>query len=167
MKSFKYISAVAALVVTFAAASFAQTSLPSLNGGSVDVQAQRGKIVVLAVGAKWLQLSKKQAQFTTALTKKYAGKNVSIYFVATDTNDSSKNGATDDQLRAWASENNLTAPILRDPNGGVVLRKFEIDQLPAFVVLDKNGAMSGEAFTGIDPNYDITVPISKKIDSLL
>lgn len=167
MKSLKNIFAAVAFTGVFAAVSLAQTSLPSLSGGSVDVQAQRGKVVVLAVGAKWLQLSKKQAQFTTALAKKYAGKNVSVYFIATDTNDNSKNGATDDQLRAWASENNLTVPVLRDPSGSVVLRRFEIDQLPAFVVLDKNGARSGEAFTGIDPSYDITVPISKKIDSLL
>ena len=47
------------------------------------------------------------------------------------------------------------------------MRKFAVDQLPAFIVLDKNGTQSGAAFGGIDPKYDITVPISKKVDSLL
>jgi len=168
MNTFKNIFAAAAVVVVLAAASFAQTSLPSLNGGTVDVQAQKGKVVILAVGAKWLRLSEKQAQFTTALSKKYGGKNVAIYFVATDSvNPKSKNKATDDEIRDWATRNNLNAVVLRDPDGAAVLGKFSIDQLPAFVVLDKNGAMSGEAFTGIDPNFDITVPISKKVDSLL
>ena len=34
-------------------------------------------------------------------------------------------------------------------------------------VFDKNGVQSGEPFGGIDPKFDITVPISKAIDKLL
>ena len=158
------------VVISAGAFSFAsaQTSLPSLNGGTIDVQAQKGKVVVLAIGASWLPLSSKQAEFTTALAKKYAGKNVVVYFVATDsTNPRSKNHATDDQIRQWATGNRLTVPILRDSDGTAVMQKFAVDQLPAFIVLDKNGNQSGDAFGGIDPKYDITVPISKKVDSLL
>lgn len=160
----------AVFVITIGSFSMAsgQTPLPSLNGGSVDVQAQKGKVVILAVGASWLPLSGKQADFTTALAKKYAGKNVAIYFVATDsTNPKSKNYASDDQIRQWASTNRLTVQILRDSDGTNVMRKFAVDQLPAFIVLEKNGSQSGAAFGGIDPNYDITVDISRKVDSLL
>lgn len=160
----------AVFVITFGAFVLvsAQTPLPSLNGGTVDVQAQRGKVVILAVGASWLPLSGKQAEFTTALAKKYSGKNVAIYFIATDSsNPKSKNYATDDKIRQWASTNRLTVQILRDSDGANVMRKFAVDQLPAFIVLDKNGTQSGAAFGGIDPKYDITVPISKKVDSLL
>ncbi|MCV6004852.1 hypothetical protein OFO99_35995, partial [Escherichia coli] len=82
----------------------AQTRLNSLNGGSVDVRAQRGKVVVLAVGASWLPLSSKQAEFTNVLAKKYSGKNVIIYFIATDSaNPKSKNYATDEKLKQWAA----------------------------------------------------------------
>jgi hypothetical protein len=35
------------------------------------------------------------------------------------------------------------------------------------VILDKNGASIGEPFGGIDPKYDITIPISKAIDKAL
>lgn len=160
----------AVFVITFGAfsAASAQTLLPSLSGGSVDVQAQRGKVVLLAIGATWLPLSGKQAEFTNALAKKYAGKNVAIYFIATDsTNAKSKNHATDDQIRQWAATNRLTVNILRDSDGASVMRKFAVDQLPAFIVLDKNGNQSGDAFGGIDPKYDVTVPIGKKVDSLL
>lgn len=156
--------------ITFAAFSAlsAQTPLPSLSGGSVDVQAQKGKVVVLAIGATWLPLSGKQAEFTNSLAKKYAGKNVSIYFIATDsTNPRSKNYATDDQIRQWASTNRLTVTVLRDSDGVSVMRKFAVDQLPAFIVLDKNGNQSGDASGGIDPKYDVTVPIGKKVDALL
>jgi thiol-disulfide isomerase/thioredoxin len=171
MKTLKQFFAL--LVIAFATSviASAQTSLPSLSGGSVDVQAQKGKVVILAVGAKWLPLSVKQAEFTTALAKKYAGKNVAIYFIAIDSvnpkDPKSKNRATDDELRQWASTNRLTVNVLRDPDGAAVTGKFALDQLPAFIVLDKNGAKSGDAFGGIDPKYDITVPISKKVDSLL
>lgn len=168
MKTLTKILVVFVIALGGVTAAWAQTPLPSLNGGTVDVQAQRGKVVILAVGASWLPLSGKQAEFTNALAKKYAGKSVAIYFVATDsTNPRSKNYATDDQIRQWASTNRLTVSVLRDSDGANVMRKFAVDQLPAFVVLDKNGNRSGEAFAGIDPKYDITVPISKKVDSLL
>jgi hypothetical protein len=168
MNTLTKIFAVLAIAVGAVAVSSAQTSLPSLNGGSVDVQAQKGRVVVLAIGATWLPLSGKQVEFTNSLAKKYAGKNVSMYFIATDsTNPRSKNYATDDQIRQWASTNRLSIPILRDSDGSNVMRKFAVDQLPVFIVLDKNGNQSGDAFGGIDPKYDVTVPISKKVDSLL
>ncbi len=151
-----------------ALAASAQTRLPSLDGGSVDVQAQRGKVVILAVGASWLPLSEKQAEFTNMLSKRYAGKDVVIYFILTDsTNPKSKNHATDEQLRQWAESKKLNVLVLRDTDGAATLSKFGIDQLPSFVVLDKAGNKSGDAFGGIDPKFDITIQISKKVDSLL
>lgn len=151
-----------------AVAVSAQTPLTSMGGGTVDIQGQKGQVVIVSVGAIWLPLSGKQAEFTNALAKKYAGKNVVVYFVATDsTNARSKNYASDDKIRQWAAEKRLTVTVLRDPDGAAVMRKFAVDQLPAFIVLDKNGSQSGDAFGGIDPNYDITVPISKRVDPLM
>ena len=122
----------------------------------------------MAIGASWLPLSDKQAEFTNALAKKYANKNVVIYFVATDsTNVKSRNFATNEQIRKFAFENKLTATVLRDSDGAVTLKKFDVDQVPSFVILDKNGIKVGEPFGGIDPKYDVTIPISKAIDKLL
>jgi hypothetical protein len=42
-----------------------------------------------------------------------------------------------------------------------------LEQVPSFVILDKNGVAIGEPFGGIDPKYDITVPISRAIDKIL
>ena len=160
------------MVLTFTVAAFtfavrSQTPLVQLGGGSVDLQAQKGKVVVLAYGAKWLPLSAKQADYTNLLAKKYAGKNVAIYFVATDSlNSKSKNFATNEVLAQFASDSKLSVPVLRDPDGAL-MKRYRVDQLPSFVVLDKTGAVSGDAFGGIDPKFDITIPISKRIDSLL
>ncbi|MGQ0542717.1 MAG: TlpA disulfide reductase family protein [Blastocatellia bacterium] len=168
MRTTKSLFALFGLVLALALTASAQTILTSLDGARVDVQGQKGKVVILAVGASWLPLSAKQAEFTNTLAKKYAGKNVSVYFVSTDsTNPKSKNYATDDAIRRWATANRLTVTVLRDSDGASTLGKFGIDQLPSFVVLDKNGNRSGEPFGGIDPKFDITVPISKKVDSLM
>lgn len=156
------------VVALSAVLASAQTSLSSINGGSVDIEAQNGKVVILAIGASWLPLSGKQVEYTNALAKKYAGKNVVVYFIATDsTNAKSKNFATNDSLLKFATSNKLTVPVLRDSDGAETFEKFAIDQVPSFVILDKQGKPSGNIFGGIDPKYDITVPISKSVDKLL
>lgn len=157
------------ILVTVMAAS-AQTTLTSIDGTRVDVEGQTGKVVVLAVGASWLPLSGKQAEFTNTLAKKYANKNVVVYFVATDSaNAKSRNYASIDALRKFGFANKLTVPILRDADGAATLKKFKIDQVPSFVILDKSGSVAAEQFGGIttDTKYDVTVPIAKVIDKLL
>lgn len=168
MKTLKTIVSVFSILIIFAFAASAQTSLTKLDGGSVDVQAQEGKVVILAVGASWLPLSGKQAEYTNMLAKKFAGKNVAIYFVLTDsTSPKSKNFASSEDIRKFAAASKLSVLILRDSDGAVTLKKFNIDQLPSFVILDKDGNQSGEPFGGIDPKFDITVPISRAVDKLL
>lgn len=154
--------------MTCAAAS--SQTLPSLDGSSVDIASQRGKVVVLAVGAAWLPLSAKQADYTNALAKKYGGKNVAFFFVATDSaNSGSKNFTSADGIRKFATTNKLTMPVLRDADGALTMRKYSIDQVPSFVILDKSGVQSGDAIGGVDSTgkYDLTVPLSKAIDRLL
>lgn len=160
--------AAAFAVAAFTLSAAAQTPLVGLDGSHVDVQGQRGKVVILAVGASWLPLSGKQAEFTNLLAKKYAGRDVVVYFVSTDsTAPKSKNFASNDEIKRFATANKLTATILRDGDGALTLKKFNIDQIPSFVILDKNGNMVGQPFGGIDPNYDITAPISRAVDKIL
>ena len=79
----------------------------------------------------------------------------------------SKNYASNDDILKFTTANKLTVPVLRDPDGAVTLKLYEVDQLPSFVILDKQGRRSGEPFGGIDPKSDITIPISKAVDKLL
>jgi thiol-disulfide isomerase/thioredoxin len=168
MKTVKMFAIILGLSAAFALSASAQTAISRIDGGTIDLGAQDGKVVVLAVGASWLPLSNKQAEYTNALAKKYAGRNVAFFYVVTDsTNAKSKNFATDDAVKKFVAANKIGIPVLRDSDGAVVLKAFRIDQVPSFIILDKTGAQSGEAFGGIDPKFDITVPVSKKIDSLL
>ena len=168
MRSITKFIAILSLVLVSIGVSFGQTSLSGLSGGQVDVQGQRGKVVILAMGASWLPLSKSQAEYTNVLAKRYSGKDVVVYFVATDsTNAKSKNYATNADIEKFVSGSKLAVPVLRDSDGAATLKKFNVDQLPSFIVLDKQGNVSGSAFGGIDPKFDITIPISKAVDKLL
>lgn len=169
MKNIKTIFAVFGLTAVLALAAHAQAvNLTALDGSKVNVTGQTGKVVVLAVGATWLPLSKDQFVIANKLAKKYANRDVVVYFVATDSaNAKSKNFASDAEIQAYATKNKLTTSILRDSDGLLTLKKFAIDQLPSFVILDKSGKSIGEPFGGIDPESDISIPISKAIDKLL
>jgi thiol-disulfide isomerase/thioredoxin len=171
MKNIKFLFVILTLTLAFSSLGQAQTlNLTTLGGDNFSLQSQKGKVVVLAVGATWLPLSKNQALITNKLAKKYAGRDVVIYFVATDSAAAkSKNFATSEQIQTFAALNKMTASILRDSDGAATLKKFKIDQLPAFLVFDKDGKTAAEAYGGLTPNAedDLTNQIAKKIDEIL
>jgi thiol-disulfide isomerase/thioredoxin len=175
MKGIKSIFTILSFAVLFSMAVSAQ-SLTSLDGGKIDVQNQRDKVVVLAIGASWLPLSAQQAVITNKLARKYAGRDVVIYFVATDSASAkSKNYASDEELNNFAAINKLTVPVLRDSDGAQTLKRYGVDQLPSFVILGRDGKPATEAFGGIgsidpknsDPKNDMSVHISQAIDRIL
>lgn len=168
MKTLKHQISFLVIATALAVSAAAQTSLTSLDGTKVDVEAQNGKVVVMAMGAAWLPLSAKQAEYTNALAKKYAGKNVVVYFVMTDSaNSRSNNYTSPEEIKRFVATNKISVTVFRDPDGLVTLKKFNVDQVPSFVLLNKQGDIAGEPFGGIDPKYDITIPISRAIDKLL
>jgi len=170
MKTLKRFISVFSLVMCCFAAGYSQTTLTALDGTRVNVEGQRGKVVVLAIGASWIRLSGKQADYVNAVASKYKGRDVVVYFVATDsTSSGSKNFASDDALKSFVSTNKLAVPLLRDSDGSVTFQKYKVDQVPSFVVLDKNGAPAGPPLGGIDMDTkgDQTLRISKVIDRLL
>ena len=167
MKNIKLLFAVLSLIFAVSLHTPAQT-LTSLDGEKINVAGQNGKVVVLAIGASWLPLSKDQAGFTNKIAKKFAGREVIVYFVATDsTSEKSKNYATNAELDAFAKQTKLTVPILRDSDGAATLKKYAIDQIPSFVILGKDGKPATEAFGGIDPKIDISILIAQAVEKLL
>ena len=170
MKNIKLFLTSLTLVFAFSLMSSAQTiSFTSIEGQKIDLEAEKGKVVVLAIGAQWLPLSNQQAISINKLSKKYTGKDVSFYFISADSSSpKSKNYASDDDLRKFASTNKLSVSILRDSDGAVSLKSFKIDQLPSFVILDKTGKIA-TTFNGLDadPKSDISVKISQEVDKIL
>jgi thiol-disulfide isomerase/thioredoxin len=169
MKNIKTFLAILSFVFVFSFAANAQgVSLTSIDGQRIDVQARKDKVVVLAIGASWLPLSNQQAIYANKLAKKFAGRDVEIYFVMTDSNaQKSKNYASDADLRGFAARNKLNVTILRDVDGAQTLKKFGVDQIPSFVILGKDGKPATEAYGGIDPKTDISISIAQQIDKIL
>lgn len=141
-------------------------SLRSVDGQTITSESLRGEVVVLAFGASWLPLSKAQLQGIRKLADQYSDRGVVVYWVSTESEDSkSKNFASDEQLRAFAQKYGLRVTVLRDPDGSVS-KKFGIDQLPSFVILDKQGKPS-EPIGGLDPNGNLASQLASRLDKVL
>lgn len=142
-------------------------SLRSIDGQNISSESLHGEVAVLAFGASWLPLSRTQLQGIRKLADKYSERGVVVYWVSTDSESpKSKNYATDEQLRAFAKKYGLNVTVLRDPEGKVS-RQFKVDQLPAFVILDKQGTPTGPPIGGLDPDGNLAEQLSKPLEEVL
>ena len=141
-------------------------SLRTTDGQTITSDSLRGEVVVLAFGASWLPLSKAQLQGVRKLADEYSDRGVVVYWVSTESEDSkSKNYASDDQLRAFAQKYGLKVTVLRDPDG-TTSKRFGVDQLPSFVIIDKRGG-SSEPIGGLDPNGNLASQLAERLDQVL
>jgi peroxiredoxin len=144
-----------------------QFSLRSIDGQAIGTDELRGQIVVLAVGASWLPLSRKQGQSIRKLANDYGKRGVAVYWVSTDSESpKSKNFASDEQLKAFAKRHDLNVTVLRDPEASVV-KQMGVDQLPAIIILDRSGRISGSPITGLDPEGSLSEQLAEPLDKLL
>jgi peroxiredoxin len=127
--------------------------LRTTDGGEITSEMLRGDVVVLAFGSSLLgPLSKEEAQQAQELADHFAPQNVRVYFVCTDSDaPKSRTYATDEQIRAFAHKNGLKVAVLRDPDSAL-FKRTGADQLPAIVILDRAGEISGSPIGGLDPN---------------
>jgi peroxiredoxin len=144
-------------------------SLRSVDGGSITSAQLRGDVVILAFGASWLPLSRTQVEGVQRLADEYRERDLRVYWVSTDSeSQKSKNFATDDQLRSFARKNGLKIGVLRDPDGVLFKRLgVERNQLPALVIFDKEGQISGSPIGGLDPEGNLVQRLSARINALL
>jgi len=161
------LTAIPVAAVTQTAMTTIDFSLKSIDGSTVSPATVRGQVVVLAFGASWLPLARKQMQGIRKLADQYSQHGVVVYWVSTDSaSPKSKNYATDEQIRAFTRRNDLNVTVLRDPDGQVS-KQFGVDQLPAIVILDKAGNISGAPIGGLDPNGNLADQLAPRLDKLL
>lgn len=144
-------------------------SLRSVDGGNITSEQLRGDVVILAFGASWLPLSRTQVEGVQRLADEYRERDLRVYWVSTDSeSQKSKNFATDDQLRSFARKNGLKIGVLRDPDGALFKRLgVDRNQLPALVIFDKEGHISGSPIGGLDPEGNLVQRLSARINALL
>lgn len=144
--------------------------LRSADGGEITSEMMKGDVVVLGFGSTALgSLSKTQAQQLQELADQSEIKNTNlrVYWVSTDSDSpKSKNYATDDQLRAFARKAGVKIAVLRDPDGAL-FKRTGADQLPAIVILDRGGEISGSPIAGFDPNRKLVDDLSGRLSKLL
>ncbi len=172
MKNIKFLTVIFSLVFAMTLSVSAQKIVfTSLDGNQIDVEAQKDKVVVMAIGASWLPLSTNQADTINKLAKKYTGRDdVVFYFIATDSgSQKSKNFASNDDIQKFAKRNKLSITILRDQEGTQSVKKYKLDQLPAYIILDKTGKPDGKPISGDDPFAEVEMAdlISARVDKLL
>ena len=142
-------------------------SLRSIDGQTVSSESLRGEVVVLAFGASWLPLSRKQVQGVRKLADNYAKRGVEVFWVSTESESpKSKNYASDEQLREFSRKNELNVTVLRDPDAKLS-KQLGVDQIPAIVILDKQGNVYGEPIGGLDPDGNLTEQLAPRLDKLL
>ena len=143
-------------------------SLRTTDGGEISSEMLRGDVVVLAFGASWLPLPRAQVQGVQRVADEFAGRDVRVYWVSTDSDKpQSKNYATDEQLRSFARRNSLKIAVLRDPDGALFKTLgVERNQLPAIVVLDKEGGVA-EATGGFDAEGNLVAQLTPTLNRLL
>jgi peroxiredoxin len=143
-------------------------NLRTVEGGSISSEMLRGDVAVLAFGASWLPLSRAQVQGVQRVADEFGSRDVRVYWVSTDSDkQGSKNYASDEQLRDFAHRHALKIAVLRDPDGALFKTLgVERNQLPAVVILDKQGNVS-EAVGGLAPEGDLLQQLSPKLNALL
>lgn len=144
-----------------------QFSFRSIDGPTVSNEEVHGQVVVFAFGASWLPLSRKLAQGIRKVANDYSAHGVIVYWVSTDSDSPrSRNYASDEQLREFAKKYDLSLTILRDPEGRIS-KQFGVDQIPAIVILDKQGHVYGEPMNGLDPDVDLNNVLAKPLNRVL
>ena len=142
--------------------------LRSADGGEITSEMVKGDVVVLGFGSTSLgSLSKTHAQQLQELADQPGNQDVRVYWVSTDSDSpKSKNYATDDQLRAFARKAGLKIAVLRDPDGAL-FKHTGADQLPAIVILDRAGEISGAPIAGFDPNHKLVDALTARLNKLI
>jgi peroxiredoxin len=147
--------------------SAVEFALRSIDGQNVTADSLRGEVVVLAFGASWLPLSRKQVQGVRKLADNYAKRGVVVFWVSTESESpKSKNYASDEQLRQFAHKYDLNVTVLRDPDGKVS-KDLGVDQIPSIVIIDKQGNVYGEPINGLDPEGNLSDQLAPSLNKIL
>ncbi|MBI3652081.1 MAG: TlpA family protein disulfide reductase [Acidobacteria bacterium] len=148
-------------LLSIQAAAQNHVSFTTPDGGSVALAAMRGNVVVLLFGGVTDPQCRSEIKMLEALSERYAGKKVEVYWVSID----NAANATDAQLKSPCGVS-TSVKILRDASRSA-FKQFGGRQLPTIVVLDQQGQISGQARGGFNPNADFVNDIAQIVDRLL
>lgn len=144
-----------------------EMTLHSVDGEAINLAEKKGKVIVLAFCATWIPQPEKRFPALMRLAEQYRNRGVEFYWVSIDSvEEKNFNHASDNELRAFAKQNNLSLKILRDPD----LKAYNalgVDKAPALVILDPSGQVHSR-HAGLQPDRsDVYQEITRNLNRLL
>lgn len=116
----------------------------SIDGDSVSLEAQRGKVVLLNVWATWCHPCRAEIPELRAIYTKYKDRGLELIGVSVDAD------GGDEPLRAFMREFEMTYPIWRDPDERVSAQ-FLVLGVPATFLIDREGILRWKKTGPIQP----------------
>ena len=117
----------------------------SLEGDSVSLAKQRGKVVLLNIWATWCHPCRDEIPELRAIHAKYRDRGLELVGVSIDTD------GTDEAIRTFMREFQMNYPIWRDPDERISTQFLAIG-VPATYLIDKRGVLQWRKTGPIAPN---------------
>ena len=125
--------------------------LKGIDGKTYESAALRGEVLVVSFGATWCTPCTWELVAIEELKEEYAGKPVRFFWVSIE----EKQRTSDNILRHYAKERELTIPVLRDPEAALFSRFSTSTRIPLVVFYDREGRFVAPAHRGM--SQDITI----------
>jgi len=107
-------------------------SFPTIEGATISNTTLRGKVVLLDFWATWCEACRDSVPTLRDIRKKYANREFELVGISADDDESTCKSFADKNRMDWKEHADLS---------GQVRDAFEIEALPTYVVLDKDGVV--------------------------
>ncbi len=109
-----------------------ELTAPDLDGRSVDVAADAGKVRVVDFWATWCEPCKEAMPTLDRLARELAPRGLAVYGVSIDEDR--------EQIAAFLARHPVSFPILWD-RGAERVQRFDVTQVPVTVLVDRRGVV--------------------------
>ena len=131
----------------------------SLDGDSVSLAQQRGKVVLLNIWATWCHPCREEIPELRAIHGRYRDRGLELVGVSVDTD------GTDETIRTFMKDFQMTFPIWRDPDERISTQFLAVG-VPATFLIDKAGILRWRKTGPIAPNdTSLTAAIERALGS--
>ncbi|HWO40326.1 MAG TPA: TlpA disulfide reductase family protein [Candidatus Eisenbacteria bacterium] len=130
-------------------------SARTLDGGTISLASQQGKVVLLNFWATWCAECRPEMPMFEQLHRQFAAQGLSVIGI------NAREGAA--AIRVYSKELRLTFPLVLDPKGQINAL-YGVIGLPTTFVIDRDGRAVARA---IGPREWSSVPARKLIQELL
>ncbi|MEQ1691754.1 MAG: TlpA disulfide reductase family protein [Gemmatimonas sp.] len=129
----------------------------SLDGDSVSLSGERGNVVLLNIWATWCHPCRAEIPVLRALHEQYRAKGLTLVGVSVDTD------GTDETIRGFMSEFQMTFPIWRDPDERISSLFLTLG-VPATFLIDRQGILRWKTIGPISPtDTSLTASIERAL----